>query len=80
MKRTTAGERRVEKMRHAVFGGKAAHGVHLIFHQRNKGRNDDGGTVHQQRRQLIAHALAAAGGHDDKRVFASQATKKPSLS
>ncbi|MCG3120600.1 MAG: hypothetical protein ALAOOOJD_03365 [bacterium] len=42
---------------------------HLVFHQRNQRRDHDGETLEQQRRQLIAQRFAAAGRHDDERVF-----------
>ena len=40
----------------------------LVAHERDQRRDDDGQIVSGQRRQLVAEALAAAGGHHDERV------------
>ena len=43
--------------------------IHLVFHQRDKGGDDQGEAVQGQRRQLVTEGLAAASGHEDKGVF-----------
>ena len=40
----------------------------LIVHQRDQRRNHDRGAVSAQRRNLVAHALAAPGRHQHKGV------------
>ena len=47
-------------------------GHDLIPHQRNQGRNHQAHPIHQQRRDLITQALAAAGGHNAEHVPARQ--------
>ena len=42
----------------------------LVAHQRDQRRDDDGQVVARERGELVAEALAAAGGHDDERVAA----------
>ena len=42
--------------------------VHLVLHQRDQRRDDQGQAVEDQRRQLITQRLTAAGGHDGQRV------------
>ena len=42
--------------------------VHLVLHQGDEWRNDDGHAVHEQRRELIAQALAATRGHEHEDV------------
>ena len=41
--------------------------VDLVFHQRDQGRDDDRDPVEEQRRQLVADALAAPGREDGER-------------
>jgi len=48
--------------------------VHLILHQRDQGRDDDGEPAQVRGRRLVAERLAAAGGQDDERVTAGQNT------
>jgi len=43
---------------------------HLVLHQRDQRRDDDAGAVAQQRRNLIAQRLAAAGRHQHQAVAA----------
>ncbi len=50
----------------------ADEGVDLILHQRDQRRDDDGDAVEQQGRQLIAEALAGAGGKDGERRAAGE--------
>jgi hypothetical protein len=45
-----------------------AQGAHLIAHQGNQRRDDDGDALAHQGGQLVAQGLAAAGGHDGQRV------------
>ena len=42
--------------------------INLIFHQRDEGRDDEGGAVEAERGELIDERLARAGGHDDQRI------------
>ena len=44
--------------------------VDLVLHQRDQRRDDHPDARPQQRRNLVAERLAAAGGHEDKRVSA----------
>ena len=59
--------RRVERRRRDAV---AAELRHLIAHQRDQRRHHDGEPVAQQRRQLVAQRLAAAGRHDREHVAA----------
>ena len=45
---------------------------HLILHQRNKGRNDQGQARQDRRRQLITERLALPGRHDRHGIAPSQ--------
>ena len=45
---------------------------HLVAHQRNQRRDDDGQPAVDDRRQLVADRLAAAGRHDGEDVLAGQ--------
>ena len=65
-------ERRVEEMGDSRLGGEGAHGVHLVFHECDQGRDDDGHAVHDHGRQLIAERFAAARGHQHERVVPGQ--------
>ena len=67
-----AREGTVQEVRHAVLIAEAAQGVHLVLHQRDERAHHDGGAFHHERGQLVAHALASAGGHDHKSVLAIQ--------
>ncbi len=62
-------ERRVEEVGDARLLGEGAHGVDLILHQGDQGRNDDGHALHEQRRQLVAQRFAAARRHQHKRIL-----------
>ena len=44
--------------------------IHLILHQRNQRRNDDGAAWAEQGRNLVAEAFAATGRHQDEGVTA----------
>ena len=60
-------ERRVDER-----GGDArfAQRFHLVLHQRDQRRDDDAGAGTDDRWDLVAQALAAAGGHQHQRVAA----------
>ena len=62
-------ERRIEEMGDtAVAGLEAADYIHLVLHKGDERGNHDGRSVHHQGRQLVAQRLAAAGGHEHKRI------------
>ena len=42
---------------------------HLIPHQGDQGRDDQSNSRQHQRRELVAHAFSAAGGHNAKHVL-----------
>ncbi len=44
---------------------------HLVVHQRDERRDDDAGPLAQQRRELVADRLAAAGRHQHQGVLAA---------
>ncbi len=48
---------------------------HLILHQRDQRRDDDGQVIAQQRRQLIADRLARARRHHDQRVAVGERSR-----
>ena len=48
----------------------ASSAVDLILHQRDERRDDDGHTVEQERRQLVAEALAEPGREHRQRAAA----------
>ena len=63
--RFTCAQRRVEERgRHT----RRRHRVHLVFHQRDQGRNDDGQTRANQRRELKTKRLSAARGQHRKYI------------
>ena len=64
------GEGGVEEVGHTFLTGSVADGIYLVFHKRNKGRNDNCGAFAYHGRQLVAKRLASAGGHDNKGVVA----------
>ena len=45
---------------------------HLVVHQRDQRRDDDGQAIREDGRQLVAERLAAAGGHQHQRIAAIQ--------
>ena len=58
-------QRRIEERRpHARFLQRC----HLVLHQRDQGRHDDADPGPDQRRNLVAQRLAAAGGHQHQGV------------
>jgi hypothetical protein len=64
------GEGAVEEVGHAVLPAEAAQQVHLVLHQGDQGAHHDGGALAHQGGQLVAEALATAGGHDHEGVAA----------
>lgn len=54
--------------RHAI----GAQARHLIVHQRDKRGDDDGQTIRNERRNLVAQRFARARGHHHKHVLAIQ--------
>ena len=63
-------QRGVEEVGHTLAARGVAHSVHLVLHQGYQGRHHDGYALADHGRQLVAQALAAARGHDDKGVVA----------
>ena len=62
-------ERRVKEVRNAAVSRfEASDSIHLVFHQRDKRRNDDGSPGHQQSRKLVAEGLASACRHKDEGI------------
>lgn len=43
--------------------------VHLVFHQGDERRDDEGQSIQLQRGKLIDERLARACGHDDERML-----------
>ena len=72
LSRFSFGQTGIQEVRNGVPLVVAADGVHLVFHECNERRDDDGRSFHHQRRQLIAHGLAASCGHDDKGIISIQ--------
>lgn len=62
----------VQEVGHFVVFAVTTHEVHLIFHQGDEGRYNDGTARTNQCRQLVAEAFSTAGGHDDKGISAAQ--------
>ena len=50
--------------------------IDLVLHQRDQRRDDERQPVQRQRRQLVAEALAAAGGHDAQAILARPGRSK----
>ena len=65
-------ERRIEKMRYTRLGGECAHGIHLILHQRDQRRDNDGDPVHEQRGQLVTQRFTAARRHQYECIASCQ--------
>ena len=65
-------ERRIEEMGDARLGREGAHGIHLVLHQGDQRRDDDGHPVHEQRRELVTQRLAPARGHEHERILPLQ--------
>ena len=65
-------ERGVQEVRNASVGSERADGVNLVLHQCNQRGDDDGCALAHQCRKLIAHGLAAAGGHNHETILSLQ--------
>ena len=65
-------ERRVQVVGHALMLAEVRQEVHLVFHEGDEGRDDDGHPIHEQRRQLVAQRLAATRRHQYEGVLAIQ--------
>ena len=63
------GERGVEVVGYAVVVEELADGIHLVFHEGNKWRDDDGCAFADEGWQLVTKRLAAAGWHKHKGVL-----------
>ena len=63
------GDRRVHERRRDAGG---LEGVHLVLHERDQRRDDQGDPAQDERRHLVADALARAGRHDRHGVPAGQ--------
>ena len=48
---------------------KSIDNVHLVFHQCNQRRNDDGGSFHYKGRQLVAQAFSTTSRHQYKSII-----------
>ena len=55
-------------MGNGVVLAEVAHGIYLIFHQGDEGRDDNSGAVHEQSGELVTQGLATAGGHQHEGV------------
>jgi hypothetical protein len=65
--RLAGGQRGIE---HGRLHAQLAQGLHLIVHQRDERRHDDGGAGPNQGRHLIAQGLAATRGHQHQGIAA----------
>ena len=72
-------ERGVEEVGNARICRERTHRIDLVFHQCDEGRYDDGHTVHEQCRQLIAQRLSAARRHQHEGILAGQNVAYDSL-
>ena len=59
---------RIQEVGHAVVLAEVTHGVHLILHQGDEGRDYDCRSFAHKGGQLIAKRLAPSGGHDYESV------------
>ncbi len=66
-RRTRCAELRLRRRRRA-----GADCAHLVAHQRDQRRDDDGEPAAEQRRKLVAQRLAAAGRHDREHIPAGE--------
>ena len=57
-------------MGNARLSREGAHSIYLVLHQRNKGRDDDSYTIHNERGELVAKRLATARRHKYKGILA----------
>ena len=63
-------ERRIQVVGHTITLAQTVDDIHLILHQGYQRRDNDGSTVHDEGRQLIAEALSPACRHQYKRIVA----------
>ena len=62
-------QRRVKEMGNAfVSGHESAYRIHLVLHEGDQRRNDNGRALHHQGRKLIAQRLSTPGRHEHKCV------------
>ena len=62
-------QRRVEEVCCSLLLTEVADEVHLVLHQSDEWRYDDGHAIHEQRRQLIAETLSTTCGHEHEGVL-----------
>ena len=62
-------ERRVEIVGDAIVVSQLTYGIHLILHEGNEGRHNDGCAFAYQSWQLIAERFASASRHKDKGIL-----------
>ena len=62
-------KRGVQVVRYAVVVQELAYGIHLVLHERNQRRHNNGCALADECRQLVAERLAAAGRHKYKCVL-----------
>ena len=67
-------KRGVEEVGHIVVAGVVTHGVDLILHKGYKRRDNDGGTLTDDGRKLVAKRLATACRHNHEGVVAVEQT------
>ena len=63
-------QRRVHHVGNAEFGAEVANHIHLVLHQRDERRYDDGRAFRHQCGQLVAERLASSRGHQYESVVA----------
>ena len=66
------GEGGIEEVGNAVLCAKATDGIHLVLHQGNQGGNHDSRALLHHGRQLVAHRLSTARGHNHEAILAFQ--------
>ena len=63
---------RISRMQRACGDAERCQPVHLVAHQGDQWRHDDGEPAAHDRRQLVAERLAGAGRHDGEHVLAGE--------
>ena len=66
------GEGGIEEVGNAVLCAKATNGIHLVLHQGNQGGNHNSRALLHHGRQLVAHRLSTARGHNHEAILAFQ--------
>ena len=61
-------ERRIQIVRQSLLLTHAVDDIHLILHQGNQWRNDNGCPLHNQGGQLIAQTLSSTGRHENEGI------------